>query len=36
VIRGLRVIIDADLATLYGLPINVLNQAVKRNARRFL
>ena len=35
VIRGLRVIIDADLATLYGVPTKVLNQAVKRNAARF-
>lgn len=35
VIRGLRVIIDADLATLYGVPTKVLNQAVKRNAGRF-
>ena len=34
-IRGLRVIIDADLATLYGVPTKVLNQAVKRNATRF-
>ena len=35
VMRGLRVIIDADLATLYGVPTKVLNQAVKRNAGRF-
>ena len=35
VIRGLRAIIDADLATLYGVPTQVLNQAVKRNAARF-
>lgn len=35
VIRGLRVIIDADLATLYGVPTKVHNQAVKRNAARF-
>jgi len=35
VIRGLRVIIDADLAALYGVPTKVLNQAVKRNAARF-
>lgn len=34
-IRGLRVIIDADLATLYGVPTKVLNQAVKRNSARF-
>jgi hypothetical protein len=35
VIRGLRVIIDADLAELYGVPTKALNQAVKRNAGRF-
>lgn len=35
VIRGLRIIIDADLAELYGVPTKVLNQAVKRNAARF-
>ncbi len=34
-IRGLRVIIDADLATLYGVDTRTLNQAVKRNAGRF-
>jgi ORF6N domain len=35
VVRGLRVMIDADLAELYGVPTKVLNQAVKRNAPRF-
>ena len=35
VLRGLRVIIDADLAQLYGVPTKVLNQSVKRNAGRF-
>lgn len=35
VIRGLRVMIDADLADLYGVPTKALNQAVKRNAGRF-
>lgn len=34
-IRGLRVMIDADLAALYGVPTRALNQAVKRNAARF-
>ena len=34
-IRGLRVMIDADLAQLYGVPTKVLNQAVKRNGGRF-
>lgn len=35
VLRGLRVMIDADLAELYGVPTKALNQAVKRNASRF-
>jgi len=34
-IRGQRVILDADLAALYGVPTKVLNQAVKRNRKRF-
>jgi ORF6N domain len=34
-IRGLRVMVDADLAELYGVPTKALNQAVKRNAARF-
>lgn len=34
-IRGLRVMIDADLADLYGAPTKALNQAVKRNLARF-
>ena len=34
-IRGQRVMLDADLATLYGVPTRVLNQAVRRNSRRF-
>lgn len=34
-IRGQKVMIDADLAELYGVPTRALNQAVKRNARRF-
>jgi hypothetical protein len=34
-VRGLRVMIDADLAELYGVPTKALNQAVKRNAARF-
>jgi hypothetical protein len=34
-IRGHRVVIDADLAALYGVPTKVLNQAVKRNQERF-
>jgi hypothetical protein len=35
-IRRHRVIIDADLAEVYGVPTKALNQAVKRNANRFL
>lgn len=34
-IRSQKVMIDADLAELYGVPTKALNQAVKRNARRF-
>lgn len=34
-IRGQRVMIDADLAELYGVPTRALNQAVKRNPGRF-
>ena len=33
--RGERVILDADLATLYGVPTGALNRAVKRNRDRF-
>jgi len=35
VIRGQRVMLDADLAALYGVPTKVLNQAVRRNTDRF-
>ena len=34
-LRGHRVMLDGDLADLYGVPTKALNQAVKRNARRF-
>lgn len=34
-IRGQKVILDADLAALYGTSTKVLNQAVKRNKARF-
>ncbi|MDP2749873.1 MAG: ORF6N domain-containing protein [Nanoarchaeota archaeon] len=34
-IRNQRVILDTDLAALYGVQTKVLNQAVKRNERRF-
>ena len=35
VIRGIKVIIDRDLAELYGVETKVLKQAVKRNIDRF-
>jgi len=35
VIRGHKVMMDADLAELYGVPTKILNQAVKRNKGRF-
>jgi hypothetical protein len=34
-IRGERVILDSDLARVYGVELRALNQAVKRNAERF-
>ena len=34
-IRGVQVMLDRDLAALYGVETRVLNQAVKRNAARF-
>jgi hypothetical protein len=34
-VRGVRVMLDADLATLYGVETRVLVQAVKRNVARF-
>ena len=35
VIRGERVMLDADLAVLYGVETRTLNQAIGRNRRRF-
>ena len=35
VIRGQQVMLDKDLAMLYGVEVKVLNQAVKRNVERF-
>jgi hypothetical protein len=35
VIRGQKVMLDADLADLYGVPTGALNQAVRRNTERF-
>jgi len=34
-IRGQKVMLDRDLAELYGVPTKAFNQAVKRNAKRF-
>ncbi len=34
-LRGKQVLIDRDLAKLYGVETKVLNQAVKRNSVRF-
>lgn len=35
VVRGQRVMLDSDLARMYGVATKVLNQAVKRNSKRF-
>lgn len=35
VVRGQRVILDSDLARLYGVPTKNLNQQFRRNRRRF-
>jgi aromatic ring-opening dioxygenase LigB subunit len=35
VLRGRRVILDSELAALYGVTVSVFNQAVKRNMERF-
>jgi hypothetical protein len=34
-LRGQKVMLDTDLAALYGVETRILNQAVKRNASRF-
>ena len=34
-VRGQKVMLDRDLAELYGVPTGTLNQAVKRNRSRF-
>jgi ORF6N domain len=34
-IRGKKVMLDRDLAELYGVETRVLNQAVRRNEKRF-
>jgi hypothetical protein len=35
IIRGVRVMLDRDLAKIYGVPTKAFNQAVKRNRERF-
>lgn len=35
VIRGVQVMLDSDLAELYGVETRVLNQTVRRNLKRF-
>ena len=35
-VRGVKVMLDKDLASLYQVEVRVLNQAVKRNIKRFL
>src|SRR5262249_7620456 len=35
ILRGHKVLLDHDLARMYGVDVKVLNQAVKRNADRF-
>lgn len=35
VVRGVKAMLDSDLAALYGVETKVLNQAVKRNIQRF-
>lgn len=34
-LRGRKIMLDRDLAELYGVPTKVLNQAVRRNPERF-
>ena len=34
-VRGVQVMVDWDLAALYGVETRVMNQAVKRNENRF-
>ena len=34
-IRGFRIMLDFDLALLYGVPTKRLNEQVKRNLKRF-
>lgn len=34
-VRGVKVMLDKDLAALYQVEVRALNQAVKRNMKRF-
>jgi hypothetical protein len=34
-VRGVKVLLDADLAELYAVPTKALNQAIKRNRQKF-
>jgi phage regulator Rha-like protein len=34
-IRGQKIMLDRDLAELYGVPVKVFNQSIKRNSARF-
>ena len=34
-LRGMRVMLDEDLARLYGVAVKIMNQAVRRNIERF-
>ena len=34
-VRGQKIMLDSDLAALYGVPTKALNQAVRRNVDRF-
>lgn len=34
-LRGLKVMLDSDLAELYGVETRVLNQSIRRNIERF-
>ena len=34
-VRGQRVVLDSDLAALYGVPTKAFNQTIRRNAARF-
>jgi aromatic ring-opening dioxygenase LigB subunit len=35
IIRGHKVMLDSDLAAMYGVGVKTLNQAVRRNSKRF-